>query len=164
MQAHSKGLKSYICIFSVAYTLFFSLTYMLGSVCWLLRVDSGEAGILELTQHRTKTLSHCQAWTFAYLIHLRPIDFPCSVQLCSLLNHTECCVIYHITVEQSHVAPESLCECVPRKQVMTKAQTRIQHGPSSFHLGLLNERKSTVFHWSDQRIKTNVFRAREDAT
>lgn len=77
----------------------YSLTYMLGSVCWLLHVDSGEAGILELAQHRTKTLSHCQVWTFAYLIHLRPTDFPCSGQLCSLLNHTECCVINHITVE-----------------------------------------------------------------
>lgn len=89
MQAHSKCLKSYICILYVAYMLFFSsdVQYILGSVCWLLRVDGGEAGILELiygykkrkeTQHRTKTLSHCQAQTFAYQIHIRPIDCPCS--------------------------------------------------------------------------------------
>lgn len=114
MQARSKYLKPYICILSVAYTLFFGLTYALGSDGWLLHVDSGEAGIHELIyifrkwkvrQQRTKTLSHRQAPTFASL-HIRAVDFPCSVQLCSLLNHTERCMINHIKAEQSHVTPE----------------------------------------------------------
>lgn len=48
--SHSKCLKSYICILYVAYMLFFSsdVQYILGSVCWLLRADGGEAGILQL--------------------------------------------------------------------------------------------------------------------
>lgn len=109
-----KCLNSF-CILSVAYTLLFRLTYMLGSVCWLLHVGSGEAGNLKLIyvyrksekwHDTTKPLSCCWARTFAYLIHVRPIDFPCSVQLRSLLNHTERCVINHIKVEQSHVAPD----------------------------------------------------------